>query len=114
MAYESMEQGEKLSTSTPKPSKNLTLKEAIELGEYDLNYLSTFAEWHSLSRHIQFQYISEAIENRRKHLLMQWSELDRMIDYRLKPHLKEAQENIQKQLKKVMTDREKLFVEYSK
>jgi hypothetical protein len=93
---------------------NITLRGAIDLGEYDPNYLGTFPEWNQLSRHIQFQYIKTAIDNRRKQLTMQYAEVNNILDFSKKPHLTEALKNIEKQLKIIELDRERLFVEYSK
>ena len=42
----------------------MTLQKAIELGEYDPDYLAQFAEWSSLSRHSQFELIRQALRNR--------------------------------------------------
>lgn len=95
-------------------SIDMTLQKAIEMGEYNPQYLSTFPEWHSLSRHIQFEYIREALDNRNKHLITHWAEINNMLDFRLKPHLAEALKNIESQLKKLDKDREKLYLEYSK
>lgn len=115
MAYEDMESGERAPTTSSAPaSKNMTLKEAIELGEYDSDFLSTFPEWHTFPKHIQFQYLRKALDNRNKQLLMQWAEINNMLDFRLKPHLAEALKNIEKQMKKLENDREKLYFEYSK
>lgn len=115
MGFEDTEAGEKLQSSKPAPSsKSMTLKEAIEMGEYNPELLATFPEWHTFSRHVQFQYIREALDNRNKQLLMQWAEINNMIDFRLKPQLAEALKNIEKQMKKLETDRENLYFEYSK
>lgn len=103
--------------SSGKPKKvanKMTLKQAIDMGEYKPEYLSTFPEWLTLSRHVQFEHIRKAIENRRHQLLQQYAEINNMLDFRLKPHLTEAMKNIEKQLREVEDDREKLFVEYSK
>lgn len=37
-----------------------------------------------------------------------------MLDFRLKPHLRDALKNIEKQLERLQEDKEKLYVEYSK
>lgn len=95
-------------------SQFMTLQKAVEMGEYDPEYLATFPEWHILSQHMQFQYIKSALDNRNKQLLSQWAEVNNFLDFSLKPHLKDALENIQKQMKKVERDREKLYLEYSK
>jgi len=115
MAYEDMESGEKVPTSSPKQtSGNMTLKEAIEMGEYKPEFLANFPEWHTYSRHVQFQYIRQALDNRNKQLLTQWAEINNTIDFRLKPQMAEALKNIQKQMKKLDSDRDKLYFEYSK
>lgn len=101
------------SSFKPVKSSKMTLQKAIEMGEYNPNYLATFPEWLTLSRHIQFQYIRDAIENRRRHLIVQYAEINNILDFSRKPHLKTAMRNIEIQLRKVEEDRENLFVEYS-
>lgn len=101
------------SSSTGNVSK-MSLSQAINFGEYDPAYLATFAEWHTLSKHIQFQYIRKALDNRERQLRVQWAEIVNFLDFSKKPHLKDALENIQKQMKIVEKDREKLYLEYSK
>ncbi len=98
----------------PRSVQRMTLQKAIDLGEYDPKYLSTFPEWHELSRHIQFQFIKTAIENRRHQLLQQYAEISNVIDFRLKPELKETLNNIHLQIKKLDADFEKLSMEYFK
>ncbi|KKQ76918.1 MAG: hypothetical protein UT00_C0027G0006 [Parcubacteria group bacterium GW2011_GWA1_38_7] len=102
------------SSSKPASQTKMSLQKAIEMGEYNPEYLSTFSEWHTLSRHIQFQYIRDALETRRHHLLQQYAEINNILDFSKKPHLKEAMKNIENQLHKIEDDRERLFVEYSK
>lgn len=102
------------SSGSPKVSNKMTLQKAVDMGEYDPDYLSTFVEWHTLSRHIQFQHIRTAIEKRRYHLLQQWAEINNILDFSKKPELSEALKNIEIQLHKIEDDREILFVEYSK
>jgi hypothetical protein len=114
MGYENSEKGERLSGNKPvRMPQTMTLQKAIELGEYDPAYLSTFPEWHTLSRHIQFEFIRSGLENRNKQLLTQWAEINNILDFHLKPHLKEALTNIEKQWKKLDKDKEKLYAEYS-
>jgi hypothetical protein len=113
MGFEdSLEKG----TSSAKPiqGNKMTLQKAVEMGEYNPEFLSTFAEWHIISRHIQFQYIRTALENRRHQLLQQYAEINNILDFSKKPHLKDAMKNIEKQLRVIEDDRERLFVEYSK
>ena len=92
---------------------SLSFKEKIELGEYDPEILSLYPEWKTMSPHVQLQYIRAAMDNRRKQLLMQWAELDRSIDARLKPQLETAKKNIERHLKKIEDDRERYYLEYT-
>jgi hypothetical protein len=114
MGFEEEANFEKASKISPKQSATMTLQKAIDLGEYDPNYLATFAEWHTLSRHIQFQYIRKALDNRHGHLITQWAEVNNMLDFSKKSQLTKGLENIMNQIKKLEKDREKLYLEYSK
>ncbi|MBU0569507.1 hypothetical protein KKB40_01850, partial [Patescibacteria group bacterium] len=76
MAYEDIESGEKISGSKPTSPPTMTLQKAIDMGEYNPEYLATFPEWHSISRHVQFQYIRQALDNRNRHLIVQWAEIN--------------------------------------
>ncbi len=114
MGFEDLENGEKTVSSSLPQSKNMTLKEAIELGEYNPEFLANFPEWHTFSRHVQFEYIRKALDNRNRQLLVQWAEINNTIDFRLKPQMAEALENIQKQMKKLDAERDRLYFEYSK
>ena len=113
MGFEEEGTKEKLGGGKSTKISRMTLQKAVDLGEYNPEYLATFPEWHALSRHVQFQFIKQGLENREKQLWMQWSEVNNTIDFRLKPHLRTALENIQKQVKKLNKDREKLYFEYS-
>lgn len=95
-------------------SRIMSLAKAIELGEYDPAYLSQFEEWGRLSRHSQFELIRQALKNRTSQLALQWSEINNILDFSKKPHLKEALHNIEKQREKVLRDQDKLYLEYSK
>lgn len=90
-----------------------TFDEAIELGEYDPKLLSKYSEWKTMSSHAKFQKIREALENRRHQLLTQYAEINNMIDFRLKPELKEALTKIKLKLDKLEEDREELYVKYA-
>lgn len=102
--------------SKPQPTNGnmMTLQKAIELGEYKPKFLTQFPEWHTLSSHIQFEYIRKALINRNKQLITQWAEIANILDFRLKPHLRDALKNIEEQLESLKTDKEELYVEYSK
>ena len=106
---------ERPKTSKPKSqSSKMTLQKAIDMGEYNPDFLSTFPDWHTFSKHIQFQFIRRAIENRRKQLVVQYAEICNILDFSKKPHLEDALKNIEKQIDKVEGDREDLFMEFSK
>lgn len=93
---------------------DLKFDQAIEMGEYNPEFLRQYPEWNTYSRRVQFEYIRKALENRNRHLITQWAEITNMLDFRLKPHLKDALKNIEKQLSDLQEDKEKLYVEYSK
>lgn len=106
---------EQLKTKSPPPAAaNMTLQKAVDMGEYDPQFLSGFVEWHSLSRHIRFQYIRQALDNRRHQLLAQWAAIYNALNFEKKPELHAAAQNVKKQLDKLESDREKLYIEYSK
>ena len=109
------EEGTKEKSSGPGASTNphISLQKAVDMGEYDPEFLATFPEWHTLSRHIQFQFVREGLDNRYRHLITQWAEINNVIDFHLKPHLKVALRNIERQLRKLDEDRERLYLEYS-
>lgn len=91
----------------------LTLEKAIELGEYDPEKLSHFAEWQILSRHAQFELIKQALENRKHQLWQHWAELNNQLNFSKKPYLKTALQNIQEQIDQWKQDNERLYIEYS-
>lgn len=91
----------------------ISFEKAIELGEYDPEYLAQFSQWATFSKHIQYQYIREALINRRKHLRLQWAELNNQLDYRLKPYLQEAKKKVEQALQNLNDEEERLIVEYA-
>lgn len=109
--YELKEQGQK--SNPPKKTANITLQQAINFGEYDPKFLQNFAEWHTLSIHIQWELIRKALDIRHKQLITQYAELNNTLDLSKKPHIHEAMKNVQKQLEKLRDDKEQLYVEYS-
>ncbi|MBI4973418.1 hypothetical protein HZC27_02285 [Candidatus Roizmanbacteria bacterium] len=104
-----------ISSGSGPPSKksNLTLQQAIEFGEYDPKYLENFAEWHTLSAHIQWQLIRKALDIRQRQLITQYAELNNVLDYSKKPQIQTAIKNMEKQLINLAQDKEKLYIEYS-
>ena len=91
----------------------ISLKEAIELGEYEPKYLAQFPEWEQLTTHIQLEYIRKAIENRRRQLVVQWAQVNNVLDFRLKPELKEVLDKLSEQIRQLDRDQEKIWVEYA-
>lgn len=111
-----MSEGEPLEknlTSVPPVKSGLTLRQVIEFGEYNPKYLANFAEWHTLSVHVQWQLIRKALNNRHSQLITQYAELNNVLDLRLKPDVQEAMKSVEKQIKDFERDRERLYVEYS-
>lgn len=103
----------KSSSSSSSITDGITLQKAIEMGEYNPEYLANFPDWHKLSRIMKWQMIRQAIKNRRQFLRIQWAEINNQLDYSQKPYLAKAAKNIEKQLDELMKDEEKYQVEYS-
>ena len=91
----------------------MTLQKAIEMGEYDPEYLAAFPDWHQLSRHMQWEMIRDGLKNRRRQLRIHWAEIANQPDFSKKPHLHKALKNIEGQLDGLQSDEERLQVEYS-
>lgn len=99
----------------PKPGAPLSLREVIDLGEYKPELLSQYPEWEKLSNYARFQLITRGLENRRRQLFKKWSEVVNFINDSDNPELQhEAKENIERQLKELRVDKERLYSEYSK
>jgi cytochrome c peroxidase len=93
----------------------MTLEEAVKLGEYEPEFLSRYPEWSTLSRFVQFQKISQAIENRKRFLMQKWAEVINFMDENDDPKLREeAKKGIESQLAELRKDKEKLYWEYLK
>lgn len=108
---ENFEKGTSSSTSQNKGT--LTLQQVIDLGEYSPEYLQNFTEWHTLSPHIQWQFIRKALDIRNRQLITQYAELNNVLDLSKKPAVQQAMKNVEKQMQKLSKDREKLYIEYS-
>lgn len=91
----------------------MTLQKAIDMGEYNPDFLATFPEWLPLSRHIQWEMIRQGLRNRTRQLRIHWAEMSNQPDFSKKPYLRKAMENIETQLKELQDDEERLQVEYS-
>ena len=96
-----------------KQNESVSLKEAIEMGEYDPKYLQSFAEWQKMSKNMQWQMIRKALKNRQRLLRLNYAEIFNQLDFSKKPELKIAMENIQKQIENLQKDEEGLQLEYS-
>jgi len=106
---------ERTPTSKPrKPSTKMTLDKAVAMGEYDPKFLATFPEWASFSDNLRWHYIRDAIQNRRKFLLLNWAETNNVLDFSTKPEMKAVQDNILKQVQLLNKEEEKLRLEFIK
>jgi hypothetical protein len=92
----------------------ITLQQAVQMGAYDPEDLAHYEEWHGLSTIVQFELIRRGIDNRRKQLRQQWAAMANAPDFSQKPHLKEAQKNIELAQKQLQIDEEELTLEYSR
>ena len=93
--------------------RSVSLKEAVEMGEYDPNYLSTFAEWQKMSKNMQWQMIRKALKRRAFLLRVNYAEIFNQLDFSKKPELKQALENVQKQIEKLQDEEARLQLKYS-
>ena len=100
-------------SSSPPPSNRIPLQQAVNFGEYDPEKLSNFSEWHTLSSHIQWQLVRKALDIRYRQLTTQYAELSNVLDYSKKPQIWGATKMVQKQIKSLEKDREKLYIEFS-
>lgn len=91
----------------------ISFKESIELGKYDVEYLSQYKEWQELDRHLQYQYIVQAIINKRRQLRLQWARLANQPNFSKKPELVTAQKKVEAALVELDRDEEKLMIEYA-
>lgn len=106
--------GEFIGGGSAKPvAPMMTLQKAVDMGEYDPDFLATFPEWLELSRHIQCEMVRQALRNRRRQLRVHWAELANQPDFSKKPHLRQAMKNIEIQLNGLQADEERLQIEYS-
>jgi ribulose kinase len=89
-------------------SSEMTLQKAVDLGEYDPKYLTTLSGWRDLTSHLQWQMVRQALKNRRTSLMVNWSEVANHPNFSQKPELKKIHESIEKHLKHLQQDEEKL------
>jgi len=92
---------------------DITLQQAVDFGEYDPSFLANFAQWHSLSIHIQWQLIRKALDNRQRQLITQYAELNNVLCFSKKPNIHEACKRVEEQLANLSQDKERLYIEYS-
>lgn len=92
----------------------MTLEKAVELGEYDPDYLASFPEWHTLNRHIQWEFIKKALKNSEGQIMQQYAAVNNVLDFSKKPEAQAALKNIEEQFRKFRDTKEKLLIEYSK
>lgn len=91
----------------------ISFKESIELGKYQIDYLSQYKEWEELDRHLQYQYITQAITNKRRQLRLEWAKIANQPNFSKKPQLLAAQKKIEQALRNLDTDEEALMIEYA-
>ena len=91
----------------------ISFKESIELRKYEVEYLSQYKEWQELDRHLQYQYITQALVNKRRQLRLQWALLANQPNFSKKPQLLAAQKKIEQALRDLDSDEETFMVEYA-
>ena len=103
----------KSQSAGPSTSFNLNLQTAVNMGEYEPNYLSQFEEWQALTPNMQYEFVRKGIENKRRQLRVQYAVTFNSPHYSKKPELAEASKNIHERLKQLQRDEERLIVHYS-
>lgn len=93
----------------------MTFDEAIQMGEYKPELLSQYPEWKTFSHHVQWEYISKAMANRKTQLMRKWSETINFMDQSDIVGLKkQIADSIFEQIRKLGEEKERLYLEYSK
>lgn len=114
MSVDSEPSREHISSGSGQAGGTITLQKAVDMGEYDPVRLQEFAEWHTLSRYMQFALIRQGIDNRFNSLLSQWATIANVPDFSRKPQLAGALRNIERQQEFLQRDKERLYLEYSR
>lgn len=93
----------------------MTFEEAIKMGEYQPERLAQYSEWQLLSHHVQWEYVSKAMANRKTQLMRKWSETINFMDQSDIVGLKkQIADSIFEQIRKLGEEKERLYLEYSK
>ena len=107
---------EKLQNSRPTSTRAtlLNLQAAVEMGEYEPEYLARFPEWLELTPSMQFEFVRKGIEQKRHQLRLQYATTFNAPNFSQKPHLEEAITNIFARLRVLQEDEERLSIFYSR
>lgn len=93
----------------------MTFEVAIQMGEYQPEKLAQYPEWQTLSHHVQWEYISKSMANRKTQLMRKWSETINFMDQSDIVGLKkQIADSIFEQIRKLGEEKERLYLEYSK
>src|SRR6185369_864015 len=106
--------GETIAQAPSQGGSFITLQKAIELGEYEPQVLAKFDEWHKLSRHAQFQLVRKGLDNREHQIVMEWAEVNNVLDFSKKPELQSVLRNLEAQRKQILRDRERLYIDFTR
>lgn len=93
----------------------MAFEDAIKMGEYLPERLAQYPEWQTFSHHVQWEYISKGIANRKTQLMHKWSEAINFMDQSEIPELKkQIADSIFEQIRKLGEEKERIYLEYSK
>ncbi len=85
------------------------------MGEYQPEKLAQYPEWQTFSHHVQWEYISKAMTNRKTQLMRKWSETINFMDQSDIVGLKkQIADSIFEQIRQLGEEKERLYLEYSK
>jgi len=113
MSDEYGELSERTLKSKPSTTSHMILERAIDLGECDEDFLSTFPEWQKLSNNIRFNYLLKVIKNHRQFLRLNYAETFNFLDFSQKPELAEVLNKINSRLIELQKEEENYRVKYS-
>jgi hypothetical protein len=95
-----------------KAPAGMTFTKAVELGEYEPEFLELFEEYRDLSKISQWNYVLKALKNRKAFLLNQYAETFNLLDFSQKPELKRVLDSIVDKQKRLSEEEEMLRIKF--
>ncbi len=107
--------GENLRSSSSSSSiTNMTLYQAVDMGEYHPSILSKFNEWNSLSEYLKLELVKKGADIRMKKMRRYWSTVANLPYSSSNEEIQKTLTRIQNNIVNLERDIELLFIEFSK